>query len=61
MKPLAYFFLGMPFGAFLMWLWVQTLLSRAVAALNDATQMYSRAEETFRKIRDVINTPQVPR
>lgn len=61
MKPLAYFFLGMPFGAFLVWLWVQTLLNQAMAALKDATQMYVRAEETFRKSPDVVNTPKVPR
>jgi hypothetical protein len=60
-KPLAYFFLGMPFGAFLMWLWVQSLLHGAKKALEEATQAYARAEETFRKIRDVINTPEVPR
>ena len=57
MKPLAYFFLGMPFGAFLMWLWARSLLRQAGAALKEATM---RAED-YRKIRDEISTPEVPR
>lgn len=57
MKPLAYFFLGMPFGAFLMWLWASSLLRQAGAALREATM---RAED-YRKIRDEINTPEVSR
>jgi hypothetical protein len=61
MKPFVWFVLGMPFGAFLMWLWVQGLLSRALAALEDATQTYARAEQTFRRVRDLMHANDMTR
>lgn len=61
MKPLGYFFLGMPLGALWMALWMHAHLQRAAKQLKAATELYCRAQELFRKIRDVINTPEVPR
>jgi hypothetical protein len=60
-KPLAWFFIGIPAGALWMALWMHAHLQRAAKQLKEATEMYCRAEEIFRKIRDVINAPEVPR
>jgi hypothetical protein len=60
-KPIGYFFLGIPAGALWMALWMHAHLQRAAKQLKDATALYSRTEEIFRKIRDLINTPEVPR
>jgi hypothetical protein len=60
-KPIGYFFLGIPAGALWMALWTRPQLLKAAKELEEAAELYCRAEETFRKIRDVINTPEVPR
>jgi hypothetical protein len=49
-KPLGYFFLGIPAGALWMALWMHAHLQRAAKQLKDATALNYRANETLRKI-----------
>lgn len=61
MKPLAYFFLGMPLGAFLMWLWARAVLGQVAASLKEATETERRAEQTFRRVRDLMHANDMTR
>ena len=47
MKPIGYFFLGIPAGALWMALWMHAHLQRAAKQLKDATEMYHHAQEIW--------------
>jgi hypothetical protein len=60
LKPIGYFFLGIPAGALWMALWMHAHLQRAAAQLKAATEMHLRAERIFRKVQDALNATRMP-
>jgi hypothetical protein len=60
-KPIGYFFLGIPAGALWMGLWMHAHIQRAAAQLRAATEMHLRTERIFQKIKQALTEGKVPR
>jgi hypothetical protein len=60
-KPIGYFFLGIPAGALWMALWMHAHLQRAAKQLKEATELYHRAQEIYRVIGGPVKKEGAPR